>query len=340
MIRTLKITTIVAAILCISLVGFVAVFGLRGNPEIENFINSPRIVQEFKNLVTKAPSNEGQISPLVREAQKFALRIDPPPPPVTIQPPVTRGPSDIPTPKAPPVTEAVVVEPPRFARFDLIATCRYEDSPSKSMVLLDLPGKGQKWFRVGENVEHLVIADVLDGSVVMSQSGRNPQTIALKQQPPLARSLLLAEGQTLEAPVAGRISYEPVSIPATPASSLGRGNAYFVPEGGTRAPRTAAVSPLRQPPSIPPRSVPLPATRPRTVAAPPSTEQRKAVLDENIADLKSIMTQTVADASKAEVAEEQKALAKLLEILEQEKKLADQQSKVTTADSGGSTLGE
>ncbi len=340
MITTLKITTIFAAIVCISLVGFVGAFGLRGDPEIEKLINSPRIVQEVKTLVTKTPATEGQTSPLVKEAQKFALRIDPPPPPPPPTPPTQpaeRAQRPEPTEVTPP-TPPVVTN----ARFDVIATCRYEDEPAKSMVLLDLPAKGLKWFRVGENVEHLTVLDVLDGSVIMSQGGRNPQTIAMKQQQPLARNLLLQPGQKLDVPTGNRLTYQEVSVPVTP-SSLGRGNAYFAPEGGNRAPRTFAPDPgagsataTRQPPGAAvtrqPARTYVPPTRPRTTAAAPTVEQRKAVLDENIADLKSIIERPTSEAPQTETTEEQKALAKLLEILEEERKMAEQQSKVTTAE--------
>ena len=348
MITTLKITTIFAAVVCISLVGFVGTVGLRGDPEIEKVLNGPRFLQEFKNLVTKAPSTEGQVSPLVKEAQIFALRIDPPPPPPPPEPVKTEKPV-IPTPKAPAETVVAEVTQP-LSRFDLIATCRYEDDTSKSMALLDLPGKGLKWFRVGENVEHLVVTEVLDGSITMSQSGRNPQTIAMKKEQPLARNLLLEEGQKLEIPASSAITYQPVTVPVT-SSSLGKGNAYFMPEGGSRAPRTAAsadttapgLSPLRKPPSTPiarqPRTY-SPPTRPRTPAAEPTTEQRRVALDENIEDLKSILNQPNSAAPKEEAAEEQAALAKLLEILEEERKTAEQQSKVTSSDASKPKQGE
>jgi hypothetical protein len=336
MITTLKITTIFAAIVCISLVGFVGAFGLRGDPEIEQLVNSPRLVKG-KDMISKAPSTEGQISPLVKEAQKFALRIDPPPPPSPPPNPVARE-------SAPPVAQAGhPPEPPKppvtTAKFDVIATCRYEDEPTMSMVLLDLPAKGLKWFRVGENVEHLTVVDVLDGSVIMSQSGRNPQTLAMKKQQPITRDLLLQEGQKLDVPTSRTIAYEHVYVPPT-APSPGRGNAVFVPDGPTRAPRTftpdspAASLGSVQPPTSArqPRTV-VPPTRPRTPVVEPPAEQRKAVLDDNIADLKSIMANPNPQGSNAEVAEEQKALAKLLQLLEEERKIAEQQSKVTTSDS-------
>lgn len=95
MITTLKITTIFAAVVCISLVGFVGAFGLRGDPEIEKLVNAPRIIQELKDRVIKAPATEGKTSPLVVEARKFAERIDPkvPEPPVVVKAPTgTDGP--------------------------------------------------------------------------------------------------------------------------------------------------------------------------------------------------------------------------------------------------------
>ncbi|HPD45964.1 MAG TPA: hypothetical protein P5279_05765 [Anaerohalosphaeraceae bacterium] len=339
MITTLKITTIFAAVVCISLVGFVGAFGLRGDPEIEELINGPRVIQELKKLMPAAPSTEGQVSPLVKEAQRFALRIDPPPPAppapkttsVTPKPPTARA-VDNPPPPPPP--------PPPPSRFDLIATCRYEHDPAKSIALLDLPGKGLKWFRVGENIEHLVLAEVMDGSISVTQSGRPPQTIEMKKEQPFARNLLLQEGQKLEIPASGELKYERVGLPTTP-SALTRGNAYFAPDRAAQTTSAAATtasagaSSIRKPATTPvtrqPRTY-TPPTRPRTLPPEQTAEQRKATLDDNIASLKSIMAEPNPNASKDEIAEEQAALAKLLELLEEERKQTVQQSKVTTAD--------
>jgi len=361
MITTLKITTIFAAILCVSLIGFVAAFGLRGDPEIEQLVHSPRIIDELKNLVPKAPATEGQISPLVREAHKFALRIDPPPS-VILKPHISIP--EIFTPRQPATSIEITPPPPPPARFNVIATCRYEDEPARSMVLIDLPAKGEKWFRVGENVEHMVVTEVLDGSVVMSQSGRSPQTIAMKKQQPLARNLLLQEGQQLPAISTGAIAYEQITMPGELPSQPPRGNAVFspggpargaivapeaglpgaprgaivAPEAGlTRAPRGAAVNPeagARQPPTRslpqPPRNYSLP-TRTRTPAARPTLDQQKVALDQNIADLKSLMARPNDHAPNG-AAEEQQALTKMLELLERERKTTEQQSKIATGD--------
>ena len=43
---------------------------------------------------------------------------------------------------------------PVTAKFKLVATCRYEDQPEKSLALLNMSAKGLKWFRQGEKVGH------------------------------------------------------------------------------------------------------------------------------------------------------------------------------------------
>ena len=83
MIKTLKITTLVAAVLCVVLVVTVTAFGLKGDPEIEKFLDSPSIIEELKKVLGQAEATTDQVSPLVKQAQAFALRIDPPPLPVT-----------------------------------------------------------------------------------------------------------------------------------------------------------------------------------------------------------------------------------------------------------------
>ena len=56
-------------------------------------------------------------------------------------------------------------------KFKLVATCNYEDQPEKSMALLDMPAKGLKWYRQGQEVNHLVIHQINDGNIVLYKGG-------------------------------------------------------------------------------------------------------------------------------------------------------------------------
>ncbi len=65
MITTLKITTVLAALICVSLVGFVGAFGLKGDPDIEKFIAAPSFVDGLKNSNSSTIADSDEMSPLV-----------------------------------------------------------------------------------------------------------------------------------------------------------------------------------------------------------------------------------------------------------------------------------
>lgn len=71
MIKTLKITTLAAAVLCVVLVVTVTAFGLKGDPEIDEFLDSPSIIEELKKVLGQTNVPADQISPLVKQAQGF-----------------------------------------------------------------------------------------------------------------------------------------------------------------------------------------------------------------------------------------------------------------------------
>ncbi len=326
MITTLKITTVLAAVICVCMVGFVGAFGLKGDPAAEKLIDKPSFVDQLKKVITVAKADSGEMSPLVREAQFFAKRINPPAPP---KPPVVKKNPTKTVIKSGPIKPVPPPQPRRSsAKFEVIATCTYEDDPDKSMALLKLPAKGLKWVRVNEYVEHLVVADVTDGSVIMSDNGRRLQPIAMVTKPSTIRSLLAEEGYT---PPPTPLVYSPVSTSKTPSKPIPpKGNPYVAPSGTRRPPisrsRTTpdpggtAVS--RQPRTyVPPRRI-APRTPPR--AAPPSPQERKALLDGNISDIKGILAKKNTAIPKDKQAEEQDAMSKLLQLLEKEREQIDQ----------------
>ncbi len=312
MIKTLKITTLVAAILCVVLVVTVTVFGRKGDPKIEEFLDSPSIIEELKKVLGQTNIPADQISPLVKQAQAFALRIDPPPPPVA-PPGPKKGPTTVARvqPTYQPPTPKGSVKP--TGKFELIATCRYEDAPHKSLALLSLPAKGYKWFRVGENVDHLVIAEIKDGSIVMSQgSGGTESLVEMKQTPSTIRSLLAGADQN------------PVSI----SSQFSNVSAYTASQMGDRS-RTRVRTPVPTTPRPPAtrRTAYVPPSRTRRPPIKETLEQRKASLDENNGDIKKIVGTQDPKAGDKQVKEEQDALQKLLELLQNERKASDVEAK-------------
>ncbi len=82
MIKTLRITSIVAAVLAvIFLVFFVfpVVFGGYSDEHLEQSLDSPGVIERFnKNVGNKAKTGQDEISPLVQQAGAFALYLNPP----------------------------------------------------------------------------------------------------------------------------------------------------------------------------------------------------------------------------------------------------------------------
>lgn len=326
MITTLKITTILAAVICVCMVGFVGAFGLKGDPEARKLLDEPSFVDQLKKVITVAKADSNEMSPLVREAQLFAKRINPPPPP---PPPIVKTNTTKTVGKPGPIKAAPHPTPTRSsAKFEVLMTCRYDDDPDKSMALLKLPAKGPKWVRVNEYVEHLVVAEVTDGSVVMSDNGRLLQPIAMKTTPSTIRSLLAEEGYT---PALTPLVYSPVSTSKTPPMPIPpKGNAS-VASSGTRTPplSRSRTTPKPEGTAVPSRSrtyIPPKQSGARTPprAAPPSPQERKALLDGNISDIKEIMAKKDATPPKDKQGQEQDAMSKLLELLEREREQIDQ----------------
>jgi hypothetical protein len=82
MIKTLRITSIVVALLGVGLFVFSAFFGFRSDSEIEEFLNAPSVIDKWKQEQgKKAKQGRKQESELVRQAGLFGKYINPPAPP-------------------------------------------------------------------------------------------------------------------------------------------------------------------------------------------------------------------------------------------------------------------
>lgn len=161
MIKTLRITSVAAAILAALFLISLVVFGTRSNKQVQQFLSSESVIEKFNKTEGKANKSTSQISPLVTEAKKFAKYLNPPPKPEPAKPPVARKPS-IPS-----------ISPPKSsAKFTLIGTSYYASQPNRSLAFIDEPGKGTRWVSQSSNVGHLTIEQVKDGIVVVRDGGR------------------------------------------------------------------------------------------------------------------------------------------------------------------------
>ncbi len=176
MAKTLQITSIIAAILAIVLFVLPVVFGVRSDEQVEQFLNSTDVIEKFNKAKGDSDKrSENQISPLVKQAEAFALYLNPPAKP---------------TPKKTPATyESPILPRPTVvsAKFTLIGTSYYALHPELSLALIDEPGKGLRWVRQSSEVGHLVIEQVKDGLVVVRDGQRTFELVTMR---PEERSLL------------------------------------------------------------------------------------------------------------------------------------------------------
>jgi len=176
MIKTLRITSIVAAVLAvIFLVFFVfpVVFGGSSDEHLEESLDSPGVIEKFNKTVgNKAKTGQNEISPLVQQAGAFALYLDPPKPRMPRTPTgsgasgVTRGPAVTP-------------------KFKVLGTSYYKGQPELSLALIDEPGKGLHWVRQSSKVGHLLIEQVKDGIVVF-KDGKSTFELEAEQKPEIS----------------------------------------------------------------------------------------------------------------------------------------------------------
>ena len=169
----------IAAIAATVLLVLPAVYGVRSDPKIEEFLKSPGAVDKFTAAKGQNPAQKNaETSPLVKQAADFGRILNPPPPP---PPKVLPG--------AAPQAVAVPAPPaPVAAKFDLIATSYYASHPEQSFVLIDEPGKGLHWVKQGSAVGHLTIETVKDGAIIVRDGQRTSEMTVKVQE--LWRKLL------------------------------------------------------------------------------------------------------------------------------------------------------
>ncbi len=158
MIKTLQISSILAVILAAVLFVSSVVFGSYEDKDIEEFLKSPTVKEQFETMGSAAKKrSKSQSSPLVEKAEQFARILNPPKPkaPPKVVTTVDKEPA-IPTPEGP-------VKP----KFRLFGTVVCESDPKASLALLDEPGKGLLMVRQGTVIMHLTIEQIKDGRIVV-----------------------------------------------------------------------------------------------------------------------------------------------------------------------------
>lgn len=174
MINTLRITSVVAVILAGVFFVFPVVFGVRSNQEVNEFIASPGVREKLEQAAgSKARDSENRASPLVQQAEAFALYLNPPK-------------SKTPTSSLEPKTGGILrTLPGTTPQFKVFGTSYCQDNPEMSLALIDEPGKGRHWVRQSSKVGHLLVEQVEDGLVVV-KSGDKTFKLTLEQIPEAA----------------------------------------------------------------------------------------------------------------------------------------------------------
>ena len=201
MVRALRITSVIVVIVAVVLLILPAVFGVRSDPQIEEFLKTPDSVEKFTVAKDQRPAkDESQTSPLVRQAASFARYLNPPPPRAAAQ---SEAPAQ---PQAAPMG-------PVSAKFNLIGTSFYATNPQMSLALIDEPGKGLNWVRQGNTVGHLTIEQIKDGSITVRDGARTSEMTVkvqeswrnlLKNPPPETRPVSIsAESSGIPAVASG-----------------------------------------------------------------------------------------------------------------------------------------
>jgi hypothetical protein len=301
MIKTLKITGVLAALATVACVVLLALFGLKEDSAIEKILNAPSVVDIFKKQATKIKTAQDQVSPLVKWAKTFALRINPPAPKIPAPPKKSTV--------ARKKTQKKEIKKPKVqvsAKFDLIATCRYEDQPEKSMALLDMPAKGLEWFRVGDEVNHLIIHQINDGSIELYKNGKKNSSLIM---PVIKKkSLLKADNNT---PTEASQATPPETTPAAFLAKILAGKKDQTDQ--TTATSMDPVAPDTAPTR---RSVPAQFARSQE----PDTKQRKDSLEKSISNIKRIMSRSKGSQEEEEEGKEtNETWNRLLKTLEKEK---------------------
>ncbi len=341
MVKTLKITSILAVVATIGVVIFLAMVGFRSDPQRDKILNASGAIEEFKKGATKPAEKHEEISPLIKQAKLFALLINPPPPPKPPKPKVK--PKKVATKPATKIVKPLLTPKGQVAaKFTLLGTCRNVQSPESSFALLALGRKKQKWVQQGQVIEHLTIQEIKDGSIITFKNGRFNNELAMQKTKSKIKSLLLKDALSDSQPPAAVSTgvVEALTLPTPEAPAYGAQRIKPKPAPSVRpSPKPQPRKPVlrrtgrRSVPSS--KSRPGPTTRTRKPLPEPTPQQRKKSLDDSIVGIKEIMKEPATGVTEAQRAEERKAWDQLLDILQQERGEVEGEIKKKNDDSQG-----
>jgi hypothetical protein len=223
MVRALRITGVLVAVLAVAVLGSVLGFvplldrDTSQDEKAAEVLNAPGAVERFRaQHGDKAPTNQDKTPLLVQQAQQLAGILNPP---VEVERP---------TPPPRTTTTTTIRRPATSssAKFDLVGTSYLASAPHESFAYIRLPGNEYQWVKQGSEVGHLVIKEVKSGSIVYADG---QELVELAVEPVPETASLLESGTSAVPTMSGTArpdtSYRPVGRGAarpglpTPASA-------------------------------------------------------------------------------------------------------------------------
>ncbi len=232
MVNTLRVTSVLAAGLAIALISFSAVYGFRSETNVEELLETPTVLEQLdQGQDTRPQVKSTQESPLVAQAKKFALHLDPPAAAVS-RPRIGSGGS---------ITVRPVTPPALPAKFQVVGISHHQD-PNLSRALISETGADPRWICLDDKIGHHTVAAIKESGITLS----NKQEVHLIPRPKI--SLVLGDGDA-SAPRGARPAAQAPMSSATHAR-------YASPQPGIpRSIRSrTGVSPVR---ATTPRQAPL-----------------------------------------------------------------------------------
>jgi hypothetical protein len=191
MINTLRITSVVAAILAGVFFVFPVIYGVRNDERVDEFLKLPSVRDKFENAAdNKAKTGKSRVSPLVEQAESYALYLNP------VKQATQKTTKEA---KTTSISSKVAVTP----KFKVFATSYFAGNPELSQALIDEPGRGRYWIRQSSMVGHLLIEQVKDGLVVV-KSSKETYDIEIEQEPqtkPLSRKSSTSSLRSSQSPI-------------------------------------------------------------------------------------------------------------------------------------------
>jgi hypothetical protein len=122
------------------------------------------IAEKVKKAGSSRKSSEKTISPLVKQAEAFALYLNPPKSSKPIQMQDSTSNSKPNTP--------VVKLPKTIPKFTLLATSYYRARPDESLALVSEPGREPRWVNQGTHLGHFVVERIKPKMIVYREGDR------------------------------------------------------------------------------------------------------------------------------------------------------------------------